>query len=176
MIEIFLVAATLFSIVISLHLATRVADLHARLSAFEMKSKAIKVEAVAVGRPFDFKGRKVALVIEQDHPTPIFENILKDQLLREGASVVKSLQVSPGTRSIYDLVISGRIGCDGFADVYYESDLVCSAGADTVCVLVDRPLHGERPLNLAKQLIERVKEDWNKTTDGIRVGTPVTAS
>lgn len=155
MFELIASIVALCSLGVSAVLAFRVKGLSERLKAVESRLTARPSQAVLpeIDRPL--QGISVALLIEQDHPHPVFANLLKELLLREDACV--------GTEDA-NLSIEGRIICNGYADVYYSAELTCEFRGEAVCVLIEKPPHGDRQENLARELVARLKKELSKTS------------
>ncbi len=98
---------------------------------------------------------RIALAIEQDHPHPVFTNLVKEALLREEAEPVEGAD--------YDLLISGKLVGNGYADVYYTAELACQTPNGPLFTLFERPAHGDRPGNLAIELVNRLKLEVDKS-------------
>jgi len=96
------------------------------------------------------EGLRIVLDIEQDHPHPVFVTLLKETLLREDAEIVEG---------VGDLTITGQIVGNGYADVYYTAELACQTPDGPLFTLLERPPHGDRPGNLALELITRLKRE-----------------
>lgn len=137
------------SLGISLALAVRVRALTERPVLEERM-----VSAIEPGPLSPLAGRLVAIQIEQDHPHSLFAGLVKEALLLEDAEVV-------GEESA-EIVVRGRIVCNGYADIYYEAEFACELGARPLCTLIERPPHGDRPGNLVLELIGRLKRELNK--------------
>lgn len=101
------------------------------------------------------EGLRIALAIEQDHPHPVFVTLLKELLLREEAELVEGADC--------DLTISGHLVGNGYADVYYTAELVCFTSGGPLFTLLERPPHGDRPGNLALELVTRLKREIEKS-------------
>ena len=97
-------------------------------------------------------GLRVALDIEQDHPHPVFATLLKEALHREGAFVDDAAQT----------VVQGILACNGYADVYYRAEFKVLAGPETLFTLTEKPPHGDRQENLAREVVARLKAEWVK--------------
>lgn len=138
---------------------------------------------VAISRPLDLppeppslpevrqsplEGLRIALAITQDHAHPIFANLLKEHLLTEDVTEIAML--SPSEMAALkqdwndgpDILISGDIVCNGYAEIYYQADLVCSTPHQAICTLIERPPHGDRPSNLCLELVKRLSVELEK--------------
>ena len=119
-----------------------------RLAALERRER--PDAGPALPDPSPLAGRRVALAIRQDHPHPVFANLLKEGLLAEEA------RLDDGTP---DLRIEGEIVGNGYADVVFRAELAVRMGGETILVLFDRPPHGDRPANLVAELVRRLKDE-----------------
>ncbi|RYG21730.1 hypothetical protein EON82_18355 [bacterium] len=102
------------------------------------------------------QGLRVGLRIEQDHPHPVFANLLKELLLKEDAILEADAA---------DLIVEGGVVCNGYADVYYTAELNCRLQDEAICVLIEKPPHGDRQENLARELLSKLKKELRKTTE-----------
>ena len=105
--------------------------------------------------PKPLEGLRIALAIEQDHPHAVFTTLVKEALLREEAEPVDGTD--------YDLLISGSLVGNGYADVYYTAELACRTAEGPLFTLLERPPHGDRPGNLALELVNRLKLEVEKS-------------
>ena len=138
------------SLVISIGLAFRVIRLE--LTRLPLPSEAGSPQPVPLlEEPSPLEGLRIALAVTQDHPHPIFEEMLKEQLLGEDVSEVRSLSSPeattlpagwPSSAEGPDILIQGALTCNGYAEVYYEADFTCSTSSQAICRLIAR-LKGE---------------------------------
>jgi hypothetical protein len=126
--------------------------LRAAEQVLESPTRAALPEAAPV-RPLE--GLRVALDIRQDHTHPVFANLLKEQLLAEDVTDL----TTPDTA---DIVIEGNLVCNGYAEIYYEADFTCRTATEPICTLIEKPPHGDRPQNLAIELVARLKRELTK--------------
>jgi hypothetical protein len=127
-----------------------------RLNAIEARTPLPSAStALAFSEPPDkpLEGLSVALRIKQDHPHPVFLNLLKEALLLEDARLDAD---NP------EIEIAGTIVCNGYSDVYFTSELICSTPAGPFCEIIEKPPHGDRPENLAIETVARLKAEWRK--------------
>jgi hypothetical protein len=52
--------------------------------------------------------------------------------------------------------------CNGYAEIYYQADFSCSNAQHAICNLIEKPPHGDRPANLAMELVARIKTELEK--------------
>ena len=97
-------------------------------------------------------GLRVSLGIQQDHPHPVFEGLLREALLREEAVVDDASA----------LRIEGEVVGNGYADVYFRAEITVMLGNETLFVLTDKPPHGDRPANLAAEVVQRLRDELAK--------------
>ena len=157
----------LISLAISVVLAGRVLQLERRLQS--NPHSALLAVAEPPARPL--QGLRVVLAITQDHAHPVFANLLKEQLLSEDVTdiILLTPAETAGLRSDWkqradgpDLLIAGDIVCNGYAEIYYTADLTCSTADQAICNLTEKPPHGDRPSNLAIDLVARLKTELEK--------------
>jgi hypothetical protein len=156
MFELIASIVALCSLGVSAMLAFRVRSLSERLEAAErqLAIPAIRPELAQAVSPLT--GLRVALQLDQDHTHPVFANLLKELLVREDISIESHAP---------DLLISGRIVCNGYADVYYTAEITCRLGSEPICVLIEKPPHGDRQENLARELVAKLRKELLKTTE-----------
>ena len=111
-------------------------------------------QAALVEEARPLEGLHVDLQVGQDHPHPVFANLLKELLLREDALISSE---SP------DLLVEGRIVCNGYADVYFTAELTCRFRGEPVCVVIEKPPHGDRQENLARELLAKLNKELGKS-------------
>jgi hypothetical protein len=152
MIEIIACVVAVASLGLSLVLARRVLQLEARLQVPLPSSAPVLEES-----PSKLEGLRIAVAITQDHEHPVFANLLKEELLRRDVA-----EVMFGDRGDFDLLITGSLVCNGYAEVYYQADLTCRNAHEPICTLVERPPHGDRPSNLALELATKIERELDK--------------
>lgn len=103
------------------------------------------------------EGLRIGIAIKQDHEKPTFAELLKDRLNREDADAVILSSGQP--RDGLDALISGTIQCNGYADVYYSADLICTAVGEAVVKIGEKPAEGGRQSNLAAGLVGKLKRE-----------------
>ncbi len=103
--------------------------------------------------PSPLHGLRFALSIEQDHPNPVLATLLKEALLKEDALIVET---DPDVR------VEGNVMCNGYADVYFRANLVCRIADETLITLTEKPPHGDRQENLAREVVARLKTEMAK--------------
>ncbi len=59
----------------------------------------------------------------------------------------------PGNEIDADLLVAGILKCNGYAEVYYEAEITCYSRHEAVCTLIERPPGGDRPGNLAIEVV-----------------------
>ena len=138
------------SLVVSVGLALRMRDLAGRLAASEGNALPCRPKPSLESSPL--AGLRVALDLDQDHPNAPFAALLRERLLREDVILDENA----------DLAVSGTLVCNGYADVYYRAEIAVRAGGETLFLLAEKPPHGDRPENLALELVDRLKTEWAK--------------
>ncbi|HWA84150.1 MAG TPA: hypothetical protein VG820_11975 [Fimbriimonadaceae bacterium] len=162
MFEIVASLLALASLTLSAALAVRVRRLEEQLRSVERSAPT----PVALPEPVSvhpLEGLRFALAISQDQAHAVFANLLKEHLLAEDAGEVALL--AEGETPDWggcDLFISGKVVCNGYAEIYYEADLTCHGPRGAICAVVERPPHGDRPVNLAVELIAKLKAELEK--------------
>lgn len=147
------------ALLIAAHAQSRLAALEQRLAAIERGELAPAAPLPsALARVAPLQGLRVALDITQDHPHPIFANLLREELLKADVLEVTSL---PETQDA-DLLITGTLTCNGYAEVYFQANLTAYAGTDPVCTIAEAPPGGDRPANLAIELVSRLGIELEK--------------
>lgn len=162
MVEVIAGVIAMASLALSLALAAKVQRLEARLRIAEQSpAPAPSLPEPVPERPLE--GLRVALVVEQDHSHPVFANLLKEQLLTEDVDSVVLLPANATPDwSASDILISGKLTCNGYAEIFYETDLTCFSPVEPICSLIERPPHGDRPINLAVELVAKLKVELAK--------------
>jgi hypothetical protein len=121
--------------------------------------------------PRPLEGLRVAVAITQDHPHAVFVDVLKDQLFAEDVTDILVLSAEEAAlldknwkdrKDAPDILIKGDIVCNGYAEIYYTADFICSNATDAICTLIEKPPHGDRPSNLAIELVARLKKELGK--------------
>ena len=155
----FIVGVTaLLSLGISVVLAGRLLKLERRFQGHPQAPPQPLLEPPS--RPL--QGLRIALAISQDHPHPVFAALLKELLLTEDVSDVTLLEPNAGVKSTAeapDILIAGDLVCNGYAEIYYTADFTCSTPNQPICTLIEKPPHGDRPSNLAIELVTRLKRE-----------------
>jgi hypothetical protein len=120
--------------------------------------------------PSHLEGLSVVLSIKQDHTHPVFANMLTETLRKLDAEVST---ISPDEFDDFlerwgshadcgDLLISGNVTCNGYAEVYYRAEITCATRSETICTMVENPAAGDRQANLAKELVARIETEITK--------------
>jgi hypothetical protein len=103
---------------------------------------------------FALAGMRIRLSVRQDHARPLFANSLREALLREDVQDVLIVgDPSAHGAAKGEWLISGTITCNGYSDVYFNADLTCTLGEETVCSWSHRPPQGDRPENLVLEIV-----------------------
>jgi len=142
------------SLILSALVAARLLILEAKLKNLQQFPALPKNEAPSLpetDRPL--AGLNVYLTISQDHPQPLFQNLLKEAFTNEDVADLDAGEDAA------NLKIKGTIVCNGYADVYYSAELECSTKLGPLFTIGDKPAQGDRPVNLAMQLVDRLKRD-----------------
>jgi len=111
------------------------------------------------------EGLRVGIAVRQDHEHPTFVNILteklrgQDVLVRlmtedEAAALAKRLGLDAGSSR---RVIHGRLTCNGYTDVFYDSGFDCSGRQGLLTTIIEKPAQGGRQFNLADNVVERLR-------------------
>lgn len=162
MLEIVAGVVALAGLAVSLALAAKVQRLEARLRIAEQSP----APAPALPEPMPerpLERLRIALSIEQDHSHPVFANLLKEQLLTEDVDSIVLLPTGAAPDwNATDILISGKLTCNGYAEIFYETDLTCFSPVEPICTVVQRPPHGDRPVNLAVELVAKLKVELEK--------------
>lgn len=173
MFAIIVVLAVLISIGASLALAEQLRRLDRRLNRTELAlDNPPTVSALPEPEPSrPLEGLRIAISVTQDHTHPVFANLLKEQLLSEDATEITMLsrEEANGLRANWksqdhapDLLIAGSLVCNGYSEIYYDADFTCFSPNQPICSLVQKPPHGDRPTNLAIELIAKLKTELEK--------------
>ena len=163
----------ILSLFITLSFVVRCLALTQRLNAVEnvlreVANKALPNSNVAPASS-PLEGLRIAVSVKQDHEHPIFANLLKDLLLKEdvGEVVFLTLEERDEWKQMEiaaDILISGDITCNGYAEVYYTADFRCDTREQAICTLIEKPPHGDRQGNLAIELVARLKTELERHT------------
>src|SRR5579862_7607367 len=162
--EILVGIVALVSLAISVFLGLRVLQLERRLGTLPPSTAQPLPEPPS--RPL--QGLRVALAITQDHPHPVFATLLKEQLLSEDVTdiafldTVEANALQADWKNGPDILIAGDVVCNGYAEIYYTADFTCSTAVQPICTLIEKPPHGDRPSNLAIDLVARLKTEIEK--------------
>lgn len=119
----------------------------------------------ALEAPKVLEGLRIALQVTQDHAHPVFANLLKDLLLKQDVAEVTFQTQSVDdwrTTKTADILISGSLTCNGYAEVYYQAEFTCYSASETICTLIERPPGGDRPENLALELTTELGDSLAK--------------
>jgi hypothetical protein len=155
MLEIAIAAVGLISIGLIAALARRVSELERQLHlALTEPPAALQLPEPETQKPLE--GLRVRIVVEQDHPQPVFAGLLKEQFEAEDAEI---------TDDAPDLTIQGQIVCNGYSDIYYSADLRCTSGDRTILTFSQKPPHGDRPQNLAIEIVAGLKSELKKLVE-----------
>ncbi len=142
------VTAAMLAIVNCVTLARRVRELERAMAVLSTTREPAKTRLALPKNPSPLHGLRIAIAIRQDHPHPVFANLLREQLLKE--DVAEVVLVEPGQEhNEADIFVTGEITCNGYAEVYYRAELTASARKEAICTLVEKPPDGDRPGNLA---------------------------
>jgi hypothetical protein len=117
------------------------------------------------------QGVRIALAITQDHPNAVFVELLKDQLFAQDVTDIVVLTPTEATSFLEDwktqldapeILISGNVICNGYTEIYYTAEFTCSNREQAICTLIEKPPQGDRPVNLAIELVARLKKELEK--------------
>lgn len=163
----------ILSLFITLNFVVRCLGLTQRLNAVENVLREVANKSLPSSKaeptPNPLEGLRIAISVKQDHEHPIFANLLKDQLLKEDVGEVTFLTFDEKgdwkqMESVANILVSGDITCNGYAEVYYAADLRCDTRDQAICTLIEKPPHGDRQGNLAIELVARLKTELEKHT------------
>jgi hypothetical protein len=151
----------LASLGVSLRLAARVHTLERRLAEGNRVTQlpAPAPASTQVPPQSPLQGLRVALAVAQDAPHPVFATLLKEQFLKADVAEVVSVPYAKGLRldpEVAELLVLGQVCCNGYAEIYFEADFTCYTAREAVCTVVERPPGGDRPGNLAIELVSRL--------------------
>ncbi|HWD37787.1 MAG TPA: hypothetical protein VG944_02985 [Fimbriimonas sp.] len=155
------IAIAAISLAISMFLALRLSEMRDRLAIAEQKIRTLTPQQPQLPPPPPpslLEGLRVRLQVTQDHPHPVFFELLSEELLKEGVTEVTE---APDA----ELTIAGEVTCNGYAEVYYSAEFTCSTLTNIICTLIERPPHGDRPANLAIELVAKIKRELEKQMD-----------
>lgn len=129
----------------------------------------------ALSDPNPLEGLRVGICVSQDHERPTFVDTLTEKLRSHDALIrlVAEEEASALARdwdSIQDppdVLIQGRLTCNGYTDVFYDSALDCIARQGRLTTVIEKPANGGRQFNLADNIVERLRLELleNKTRD-----------
>jgi len=174
----FVALAALVAIVslgLSLRLYQRVLALERRVASAERLNTVVAPDdfmATVLEAPKPLAGLRIAIAVTQDHAHPVFATLLRDQLLGADVAEVIVLPESDGGGLVEQwragkraehLLIAGSLTCNGYAEVYYQAEFTCYTATEAVCTVIERPPGGDRPENLARELVAKV----GATLDGL---------
>jgi len=173
MLEVIAVVVAAAALAICAGLAVRFRELSRRLRAAELALANSPSTGTALPEPPEprpLEGLRVGVAITQDHPHAPFADLLKEHLFAEDVSDIsilspeaaKALRANWTSDDAPDILIAGEIACNGYAEVYYTADISCFTPQEAVCTVVERPPHGDRPVNLATGLISKLKQELDK--------------
>lgn len=159
-----MIVATLIAIIgtaASLWTLQRVRRLADRVRYLERRCDALATVA-NLGEPSEgasspLAGRGIWVDIQQDHPLPIVADRLAAQLSLRDAEVRTGIS-SEDVTGPSDGRIVGEILCNGYADVYYQAQISVWIGDELLMTLRSRPEGGDRPDNLAMELVAEIEE------------------
>lgn len=157
------------ALVVALASLAGTAALALRLRRLESNQPAQRTEPVPVAPSLPaekpLQGLHVAICIAQDHPHPLFADLLSDLLAAEDVAEVARVEQAPDHPwdGGPDLAIVGSVQCNSYADVYFTADFTCLAPDQPICTLTQKPAHGDRPSNLAIELVSLLKNEWQRS-------------
>jgi len=147
--------------------AAKLHSIQEKVESIERGRVTPALAAVDAIRPLE--GLRIGLAVTQDHAHPVFATLLKEQLLKEDALEVNFLTPEEAAalqadwpKGQIDILISGKLTCNGYAEIYYDADFTCFNAHEPICTLVERPPHGDRPSNLAMELVARLNTGLTK--------------
>jgi hypothetical protein len=146
MLELVAIVLAMVALAAIITLAARVRVLEERQRQLESRPLQVLPE-VAPEKPL--AGMCLSIQIDQDHPHAPFVTQLKDLLEREDVTLVEE----------GDSNIRGSVSCNRYADVYFSAEISCTVEGETVCTIIERPPHGDRQANLAKEVVHRLKRE-----------------
>lgn len=117
----------------------------------------------------NFEQLRIVVAVDQDYTHPVFAHLLREVLFQEDAVDVRLITRDEAAAmrqdwpADIDLVIDGAIVCNGYAEVYYDAEFHCASPRGEVCTLIEKPPHGDRPMNLAIELSQRIARELQKS-------------
>src|ERR1022692_4839495 len=144
--EFFVGLVAVLSLATSAFLVHRVLELERRLQS--LPQPALQPLPEPPRRPL--QGLRIGLAITQDHPHPVFANLLREQLLSEDVTEITLLTPAESTRLQSDwkqrtdgpdILIGGDIVCNSYAEIYYTAELTCSPPHPAICTPLSNPTH-----------------------------------
>jgi hypothetical protein len=173
MVILFALLIALLSLGVSVALVVRVVQLSQALQESQHGIEESRVRPAPIldeppARPLE--GLRIGLAVTQDHPGAPFIALLKDQLFAEDVTDIETLSKDEAAKwkareKPLDLLIAGTVVCNGYAEIYYQADLSCSSARQAICNLIEKPPHGDRPINLAMELVSRLKSELEKVVN-----------
>ena len=106
------------------------------------------------------QGLVIGISVAQDHDTPVLAATLAECFQREDVDSVTTGE----NVALADIVIDGFVVCNGYADVYYEASLDCKTSTVTLFSIREKPPSGDRPMNLALEIVSRLKTELTSRT------------
>lgn len=119
----------------------------------------------SLSEPNPLEGLRIGISVQQDHERPTFVDTLTEKLRSHDALIrlMSEDEASALARdwdSIEDppdVLIHGRLTCNGYTDVFYDSAFDCIGKQGRLTTIIERPAQGGRQFNLADNLIERLR-------------------
>lgn len=161
----FTTVLALFSLGLSLALWQRVQQLQRQITRPARSlddSFPVPLLTPVEGPARPLEGLSISLDVQQDHPHPLFANFVAELLQKEDVARV-SLTPDEGA----DIQVVGHLTCNGYSDIYYEAEFECSSRGRAICVVIERPPHGDRPANLALELVSKLKVALRRSSERI---------
>lgn len=93
--------------------------------------------------------------ITQDLPQRVVQSLVVEAFLKEDVAVASSEAES-------DLVVKGSVSCNGYSEIYYTAELSIYFRGSLLCSIIEKPPHGDRPSNLAFEVVDRIKREVEK--------------
>jgi hypothetical protein len=159
-----LAALTLTGLLLSAYLASKVADQEKRIRVLESSRGQGAAYPLEAGEPYQpvLEGLKVAIQIQQDHERPVFALLLKERLVAEDAVPILG---SMGEEVACDVLVKGKVKCNGYEELFYEATLDCLAGNSLLLTVSEKPSQGGRQANLSNTLVSRLKHELQQSAE-----------
>ncbi len=164
--ETILVLVSGASLLLALWLAVQVKVLEIKIGKLEAEiskpdaQPTLPEPAPPQASPLD--GLTVGVAIQQDHEHPTFAKLLLERLAAEDAEAfAMSYERARQTHADWsggapDILIIGDVRCNGYAEVFFRSELVIVSRGGTLDTICEEPASGGRQASLATTTVARL--------------------